>query len=77
MDITEVYSPYQKNMSGFIIANRLYDEEIVMKFSFSVSAFDQKRSSRTGICFPTSEFKVKTAQLLEAVCDTLTILHVI
>lgn len=77
MDTTEVYSPYQKNMSGFIIANHLYDEEIVVKFYFSVSAFDQKRSSRTAICFSTSEFKVKTAQLSEVVCDTLTIPHVI
>lgn len=52
----------------------MYDEETVVKFSFSISAFEQKR---TALCFSAVEFKVKTAQLSQAVCDTLTILHVI
>lgn len=44
----------------------IYDEEIVTKFSFNISAFEKQRSSRMVICSPAFEFKVKTTQLSEA-----------
>lgn len=53
-------------MTLLIIINHLYDEEIVMKFSFNISAFEKQRSNRMAICFPAFEFKVKTTQLSEA-----------
>lgn len=64
-------------VSSIIILTHLDNEEIVMKFSLNIFAFAILKSSRVIICFPVLEFKVKTEQLSEAVCDTLTIFHVI